>query len=358
MKSPVVHIATSAGGHIELMAAVRSAFAGYRRVWVVQPSLRANVLAREGEDVVELPDYERRGGRVRFLGQLLTNILRAARIALRERPRVVVTPGAGAIVPFAVFARLLGARVIFIETTARVTAPSASGKVLSRLATRVLVQWPELLAAYPGATLCQPALLRSVGISRPLPGRGTFVGVGTMSQPFDRLLEVVDRAVGNGVLPDPVVAQGGCSAYRARHFDVREWLSPDAVTEAIARAEYVVCHAGSGLVSSALRAGRRPLVLPRLARCGEHYDDHQTQIVAKLAEMGLLVALDDEIRPEHLAAARAPLRAPSSWALEPHVEDALREELRAVGPPVDDGRADDIDWRATGASTSTQRRIA
>jgi UDP-N-acetylglucosamine--N-acetylmuramyl-(pentapeptide) pyrophosphoryl-undecaprenol N-acetylglucosamine transferase len=345
---PVVHIASSAGGHIELAVAVSAAFADYRRVWVLQPSLRARVLRREGEDVVELPPYDRRSGRRRFLGHFLQNVCRAAGIALRQRPRVVVTAGSGATVPFCLFARLVGARVVFVETMARVTGPSASGKVLSRLAARVLVQWPEVAASYPRATVCQPALLRAVGGSELPPGVGAFVGVGTHSQPFDRLLEIVDRAVGDGVLPTPVVVQGGPSTYRPRHYELRDWLSPDEVTQAIRRARYVICHAGSGLLSGALRAGRRPLVLARLERHGEHYDDHQLQIAAKLAGLGLAVPLKEELRPCDLAAARAPLPAARAWALEPHVEDALRAELEAaVGPPQHDL-----------ASMSPERRIA
>jgi UDP-N-acetylglucosamine--N-acetylmuramyl-(pentapeptide) pyrophosphoryl-undecaprenol N-acetylglucosamine transferase len=324
--TPVVHIATSAGGHIELISAIRGAFEGYRRVWVVQPSLRAGVLAREGEEVIELPQYD--GRLVR--GSYLKNIVLAARIALRHRPRVVVTPGAGATVPFCFFARLLGARIVFVETMARVTGPSSSGRVLSRLASRVLVQWPEVARAYPRATVCQPALLRSVGRSQPGTGEGTFVGVGTMDRPFDRLLRMVDRAAGAGVLPQPVLVQGGPSTYQPQHFELRDWLSPDEVTEAIGRAEYVVTHAGSGLLSGALRAGRRPLVLPRLAQHDEHYDDHQTQIAAKLAGLGLAVPLGDEIRPEELEAARAPLPAPSDWAPEPSVEETLRQALASM----------------------------
>lgn len=331
---PVVHLATSAGGHIELLVAVRSAFAGYRRVWVAQPSLRAGVLAQQGEDLIELPTYERHKARRRFLRDFLRNVVQSAGIVLRQRPRVVVTSGSGATVPFCLFARLLGAKVFFVETMARVTGPSSSGKVLSRLASRVLVQWPEVAGSYPRTTVCRPALLHAVGDREPQPGVGVFVGVGTHSQQFDRLLRIVDTAAGEGMLPLPLVVQAGSSTYRPRNYELRQWLTPEEVAEAIGRAEYVICHAGSGLLSGALRAGRKPMVLPRLARHGEHYDDHQTQIVAKLVGLGLAVPLGDALRPADLAAARTPLPAPSTWSLEPSIETALRAELEsALGSP-------------------------
>src|SRR5215207_2372046 len=328
---PVVFIATSAGGHIDLMVALRTAFDGYRRVWVVQPSLRAEVLAREGEEVIVLPDYDRHPLRGHYLG----NLARAAGIVLRQRPQVVVTSGAGATVPFCLLARIFGARVVFVETMARVTGPSSSGRVLSRLASRVLVQWSEAARFYPRAVVCRPALLQSVGTAERGPGEGVFVGVGTHIQPFDRLLETVDRAAGNGVLPRPIVAQGGPSKYEPRNYELRAWLAPEEVHEAIAGAEYVICHAGSGLMSGALRAGRRPLVLPRLAAHGEHFDDHQTQIVAKLAALGLVVPIGDEITEADLAAARTPVRAPEEWERAPIVADAVRAQLEAaLGRPA------------------------
>jgi len=118
-------------------------------------------------------------------------------------------------------------------------------------------------------------------------------------------------------------------------------------------AEYVVCHAGSGLISAALRAGRRPLVLPRLARHGEHFDDHQTQIVAKLERLGLVVAISDRITAEHLAAARLPLPEQAEQT-EPTVEVALRAELELLlGRP-----SGEPDQTVAPNLVSAERRIA
>lgn len=323
--TPTVHLVTSSGGHIDLLYAVRRAYRGYRRVWVVQPSLRAEVLAEEGELVHVLPDYDRHPVR----GHFLSNIRQAARIVRQDRPSLIVTSGAGITVPFCLFARLTGARIVFVETMARITGPSASGRVLSRLASSVLVQWPEAMSAYPRATLCQPALLSAFGERAGSPGRGTFVAVGTHSQQFNRLLEMVDRAVEGGLLPSPVVAQGGVSTYKPRNYELRDWLTPDEVSEAAAAAEYVVCHAGSGLISCALRASRRPMVLPRRAAYHEHFNDHQAQIAEKLDGLELAVMLTGEITEESLRAADAPLADSEPDAATPSVEAALRAELVA-----------------------------
>jgi UDP-N-acetylglucosamine transferase subunit ALG13 len=300
--TPTVHLVASGGGHLELLNAVRGAFAGCRRVWVVDAP-RADRLRHQGERVHALPQYDRHPLR----GKLLQNAALSLALVLRERPKLVISSGAGGTVPFSCFARLLGAKLVFIETMARVTAPSASGRVLSRLASDVLVQWPEAVGAYPGARLCRPALLEAVRPGEPSPGRGTFVAVGTHTQPFDRLLRLVDRAAADGLLPRPIVAQVGASSYRPRSCRARVRMSPDEVELAMHRSRYVICHAGSGLVSAALRAGRRPLVLPRLFVHGEHFNDHQEELAEKLGGLGAVVRLFDRIRQAELDQAGAPL---------------------------------------------------
>jgi beta-1,4-N-acetylglucosaminyltransferase len=70
---------------------------------------------------------------------------------LRFRPRAIVSTGPGVAVPACILAKLCGIKVIYIETGSRVFALSSSGRILYRFADLFLVQWPELLSAYPKA---------------------------------------------------------------------------------------------------------------------------------------------------------------------------------------------------------------
>jgi UDP-N-acetylglucosamine--N-acetylmuramyl-(pentapeptide) pyrophosphoryl-undecaprenol N-acetylglucosamine transferase len=319
----VIHLAASNGGHLDLLIAVKDALRGYTRVWITPDSAPADELRRQGETVHSVPRYDRQ-----LMGKaFLRSVAEAARLVASERPRLVVTSGAGAMLPFCALARATGARLIFVETMARVTSRSASGTVLSRLASNVLVQWPEAVPLYPRSKLCNPALLEEVAPSG-YAGDGTFVAVGTHRQPFDRLLQIVDDAARGGALPLPVHAQLGVSQYRPRHYQGVDWLTPDEIDEAIGRAQCVVTHAGSGLISAALRNGRRPLVLPRLAGLGEHVDDHQEQLAWKLGTLGLVVRLNDEISLDDIERATAPLPVPDMRSA-PSVTQALERELSA-----------------------------
>jgi UDP-N-acetylglucosamine transferase subunit ALG13 len=98
-------------------------------------------------------------------------------------------------------------------------------------------------------------------------------------------------------------------------------------------AAVVVCHGGAGIISSALAAGRRPIVVPRRASLGEHVDDHQYQLTRKLADWGLAVVVEDRLTVADVEAARAPLRVPSELTERPTAAEVLRSGLRDLGWP-------------------------
>jgi UDP-N-acetylglucosamine transferase subunit ALG13 len=314
----VTVLAGSPGGHLDLLTVVGPQLEA-PRVWVTSPGPQADELERRGERVERLPEYGRSPIRV------VPNVVRAIAVLRAVRPAVVVASGASLVVPFCVLARLTGARIVFIETTARVGDASMSGRVIGRLASAVLVQWAETATRYRRAVLCRPALWEQIHRGE-AGGEGTFVAVGTRREPFDRLLRAVDDAVGAGLLPGPVVAQSGHSHYVPRHYATTPWLTPAQVETAARDARYVVCHSGSGIIGAALRNGRRPLVLPRLRGHGEHVDDHQLQIAHKLEEMGLAVALDGPIGEADVRAAAAPLPDAARNGA-PSVADALRSAV-------------------------------
>jgi hypothetical protein len=66
---------------------------------------------------------------------------------LRARPDIVVTTGAAPGFAAVVFARLLGARTVWIDSVANSEELSNSGKKARRFARVWLTQWPHLAAA-------------------------------------------------------------------------------------------------------------------------------------------------------------------------------------------------------------------
>ena len=69
----------------------------------------------------------------------------------RVRPKAVLSSGPAVGIPVAVAAKVVGADVIFVETIARVTGLSMTGRLMRRLADLYFVQWPGAQAAAPGS---------------------------------------------------------------------------------------------------------------------------------------------------------------------------------------------------------------
>ncbi|WP_170319437.1 glycosyltransferase [Polyangium spumosum] len=120
-----------------------------------------------------------------------------------------------------------------------------------------------------------------------------FVTVGNALVPFDRLLRWVDEAT--SALPVPVegVCQRGPSRVRPGALTPREHLSRAEFEREMNDADVVICHAGVGTLSDAIRRGHRPIVAPRRAAFGEIVNDHQLEIVAALGDEGRVEVVED-----------------------------------------------------------------
>lgn len=80
-------------------------------------------------------------------------ILKAFKILLKEKPTVLISTGALATVPFCIVGKLLGKRIVYIESFARVDTPSLTGKIIYKLklANLFVVQWEDMLKYFPEA---------------------------------------------------------------------------------------------------------------------------------------------------------------------------------------------------------------
>ena len=120
-----------------------------------------------------------------------------------------------------------------------------------------------------------------------------FVSLGSQKFPFDRLLKALDEQVMNEQIKDEIFAQTGYSNYVPAHYDHVDFLDNDRFLEKIAECQIVICHGGTGAITSALKKGKKVIAVPRLAAYGEHVDDHQRQICEEFAELDLIMTTDE-----------------------------------------------------------------
>lgn len=130
------------GGHFVEMTRLLDAFKGHDYFFVTYKS-EARINLKNAYFI----KFEEKG--LKFKMMLIKTLIEAFKILIKEKPDVIISTGGGEIaVPFCYIGKILGAKIIFIETMARITAPSAGGKLVYPVADLFLVQWESLLKKF------------------------------------------------------------------------------------------------------------------------------------------------------------------------------------------------------------------
>ena len=116
-----------------------------------------------------------------------------------------------------------------------------------------------------------------------------FVTVGGM-RAFDRLIIEMNRIAGK--VDEEVVMQIGSTDYEPKSCDYFRFMPVNEIEELYAGARVVVCHAGIGSILTAVKYNRPLILVPRLQRYGEVFDDHQLEIAREMESRGMTVVYD------------------------------------------------------------------
>ena len=83
--------------------------------------------------------------------RLIVAAIQSLKVLWRVRPAAVLSTGPAIAVPVSLVGKVLGARVIFVETGSRLTSLSLTGRIMYRWADLFFVQWPQLQEKLPRA---------------------------------------------------------------------------------------------------------------------------------------------------------------------------------------------------------------
>ncbi len=120
-----------------------------------------------------------------------------------------------------------------------------------------------------------------------------LVTLGTQDKNFVRLLEKIDQLINNGLIKDKVIVQAGFTKYNSENMEIFDLISQDEFNDLMDKADIIITHGGVGNIISALEKNKKVIAVPRLAKYGEHINDHQTQIIAKFNALGYIIGLQD-----------------------------------------------------------------
>ena len=145
MKKMKVVIACSTGGHLAEVRRLEDVYKNYDYSYFTYEGGVATALAKT-EKVITIPNIHRQKPLT-----WITGIVYSFIEVVKLRPAVIISTGAGVVVFYCVFARLFGAKLIFIESMARIKSPTITARLLYPFTNLFIVQWPNLLKFFPKA---------------------------------------------------------------------------------------------------------------------------------------------------------------------------------------------------------------
>lgn len=115
-----------------------------------------------------------------------------------------------------------------------------------------------------------------------------FITLGSQKFQFNRLLKAVDNLIENGRITDVVFAQIGYSDYKPVRYRYKSFIDRDEFDIEMEKGDIIITHGGTGAIIGAVKKGKKVIAVPRLAKYGEHVDDHQLQIVEQFCHLNLI----------------------------------------------------------------------
>lgn len=273
----------SGGGHLKQLFTLSSRLgvAPEDQVWITfENGLSSSLL--DGREVHYAPFVAPRD--LRNLWQLRSLASQVMKKHTYDRAFSTGSSPAVAVLPMAA-AR--GAQAHYIESAARADGPSMSGRILQRMGSvHTYTQYPAWKSSrwkYGGSIydgfIPGPSSAIPTRISKAVVTVGTQEGYG-----FDRLYDALVPLLADC---DEVLWQTGSQDVSRWGIEGRDRVAHAELTAAVREADVVIAHSGTGSALTAFEQGKFPILVPRLAKHGEHIDDHQLQIAKEMQRRGL-----------------------------------------------------------------------
>ena len=140
-----VIFAASSGGHYAQLLQLKSAMEKCDSVIITE---KTDSIKKE-ENMYLLKQTNRREWNCFFYE--LYNLFYSIYILIKERPDMIVTTGVLSVIPLCLMGKLFGAKLIYIESFAKIKSETMTGKLLYRFADKFFVQWESMKKVYPKA---------------------------------------------------------------------------------------------------------------------------------------------------------------------------------------------------------------
>lgn len=139
--------AASSGGHFEQIMMLKPLMEKYDSFIITEKTSYQTEI--KGKKMYYLHQVNRKEWSFPFA--MTGNAFRSLFFFIKEKPDAVITTGVLATIPMCLLAKLFHRKLIYIESFAKVSTPTQTGKFLYKYADQFYVQWPKMKEIYPDA---------------------------------------------------------------------------------------------------------------------------------------------------------------------------------------------------------------
>ena len=142
-KRKKIILVCSDGGHLAQILHLKDMFAKYNYLLVTEKTPATEPLAQIYHTSYLTARSKGTKRSISFLLTILQNVFLSLKILLTHYPKVIISTGSHTAIPLCFLGKLVGVKVVFILSYARVTSRAKSASLIYRIADKFIVQWPE-----------------------------------------------------------------------------------------------------------------------------------------------------------------------------------------------------------------------
>ena len=144
---------SSTGGHLNELLQLAPLFEKYDYTIVTEKDKTNEKLKEKYKNKVYYLPYGTRSHLLTYIIKYIYLCIKTVYIYLKIRPKVIVTTGTNTAGPMCYLGKILGSKIIYIETFANTNKKTATGRLVYPIADLFIVQWEDMLKLYPKAKL-------------------------------------------------------------------------------------------------------------------------------------------------------------------------------------------------------------
>jgi UDP-N-acetylglucosamine:LPS N-acetylglucosamine transferase len=151
MKKKRVLFVSSTGGHLNELLRLNKCFDNYDYYLVTEKMKTNDYLKDKYKGKVSYLVYGTKHHMLTYPFVLLINCFICLFIYIKHHPDYIVSTGAHVGGVMCLIGKILGSKVIFIETFANINTKTATGRLVYKFADKFIVQWDSMKDIYPNA---------------------------------------------------------------------------------------------------------------------------------------------------------------------------------------------------------------